>query len=109
MSQDSAPSARAPDYRSAEPDPLASAAEGIIKHMNEDHADALLAYAKVLAHIEDATAATMTGVDRYGFEIRVITPGGTRVERLAFDAPVSTRDAVRKAMVDLVRATRANR
>jgi putative heme iron utilization protein len=37
------------DYRSAEPDPLAAAASGILKHMNDDHADAVLAYARVLA------------------------------------------------------------
>lgn len=97
----------ADDYRSAEPDPLTPFAEGILTHMNEDHGDAVLAYAKALARIESATAATMVAVDRYGFEIHVATPVGARVARLAFDAPVSTRDEVRKAMVDLVRAARA--
>lgn len=48
------------DYRVAEPDPLVAAAPGICKHMNDDHAEASLAYARVLAGVPEATAATMT-------------------------------------------------
>ncbi|KYG03690.1 hypothetical protein BE21_50415 [Sorangium cellulosum] len=96
----------AADYAAAEPDPLAPDAARILEHMNTDHADAVLAYAKVLAGIKDATGATMTSVDRYGFELDVITPAGPKAARLAFDAPVSTSDEVRKAMVALVREAR---
>ncbi len=39
----------AEDYRDAQPDPLAGDAAGILKHMNDDHAAASLAYARVLA------------------------------------------------------------
>ncbi|MBX3217092.1 MAG: DUF2470 domain-containing protein [Labilithrix sp.] len=97
----------AEDYLAAEPDPLASAAAGILTHMNDDHADAVLAYAKALAGIAAATAATMTAVDRYGFEIAAATPAGPKAARLAFESPVSTTDEVRKAMVALVREARA--
>jgi putative heme iron utilization protein len=54
----------AEDYRAAEADPLAASAAGILKHMNDDHADANLAYAKVLAGMGGAESATMTAVDR---------------------------------------------
>ena len=97
----------ASDYLAAEPDPLASAAAGVLAHMNGDHADAVLAYAKGLAEIADATTATMTAVDRYGFELAVVTPAGPKATRLAFDEPVTTTDAVRKAMVALVKKARA--
>jgi len=97
----------ADDYRAARPDPLAAEAAGILKHMNEDHADALVAYARGLSQIADATGATMTAVDRYGFEMAVATPGGPRATRIGFDAPVDTTEAVRKAMVDMVRRARA--
>ncbi|WP_437539193.1 DUF2470 domain-containing protein [Sorangium sp. So ce726] len=93
-------------YTTAEPDPLAADAAGILEHMNTDHADAVLAYAKVLAGIKDATAATMTSVDRYGFELDVITPAGPKAARLSFGAPVSATDEVRKAMVAMVREAR---
>ncbi|HSO35739.1 MAG TPA: DUF2470 domain-containing protein, partial [Labilithrix sp.] len=97
----------ADDYRLAEPDPLADAATGILTHMNDDHRDSVLAYAKVLAGLTDATSATMTAVDRYGVELATITPAGPRAARLAFDAPVTTSDEVRRAMVALVKRARA--
>jgi putative heme iron utilization protein len=97
----------AEDYRAARPDPLATEAAGILKHMNDDHGDALVAYARGLSRIADATAATMTAVDRYGFEMAVTTPAGPRATRIGFDAPVDTTDAVRRAMVDMVKRARA--
>lgn len=94
-------------YRGAEADPLAESAAGILKHMNDDHGDANLAYARVLAKMPEATASSMTGVDRYGFDLAVTTPTGPKVARLAFDEPVSDTNAVRKAMVALVKRARA--
>ena len=46
----------ADEYLSAEPDPLAEAAPGIMQHMNEDHGDALLLLARrhLNAGIEEA-------------------------------------------------------
>ncbi|HZF51376.1 MAG TPA: DUF2470 domain-containing protein [Polyangiaceae bacterium] len=97
----------AEEYRAAEPDPLAPSAAGILSHMNADHADTLLAYTRALAGVSEATAAVMTRVDRYGFEMRAATPGGERLLRLGFDAPASTTDEVRKAMIALARAARS--
>lgn len=75
--------------------------------MNDDHSDAVLAYAKVLANIPEAVNAKMTAVDRYGFDLALTTPKGPRGTRLAFDEPLSTTEEVRKAMVSLVKRTRA--
>jgi putative heme iron utilization protein len=97
----------AEDYAAAEPDPLAATAAGILSHMNGDHADAVLAYARGLSRLPEATAATMTAVDRYGFELAVTTPAGPRATRLAFDEPVASSDEVRRAMVALVKTARA--
>jgi heme iron utilization protein len=94
------------DYAAAEPDPLAAIAGGILEHMNADHAVALLDYALALLKIADASAATMTSVDRYGFEMSVATPGGPRATRLAFDSEVVTADAARREMVALVKKAR---
>jgi len=97
----------ADDYRVAEPDPLTDAAEEILTHMNTDHAEAVLAYARVLASMPEATAATMTAVDRYGFDLAVKTPEGPRATRLEFDEPVTTSDEVRRAMVAMVKRARS--
>jgi heme iron utilization protein len=90
-------------YRAAEPDPLMSAACGILAHMNGDHADALLACARVLATVPDAESATMTSIDRYGFDLAVKTSAGPRATRLAFPLPLATADEVRRAMMDMVK------
>jgi hypothetical protein len=97
---------KAEEYREAEPDPLAPSAAGILSHMNKDHADTLLAYARALAGAPEAEGAVMTSVDRYGFEMRARTPGGERLLRLGFEAPLGTTDEVRKAMIALARAAR---
>ncbi len=96
----------AEDYLAAEPDPLVSMAAGILAHMNDDHADAVLAYARGLAGIANATSAKMTSVDRHGFCLSVDTPDGVKAARLSFDAPATTSDEVRKAMIALVGAAR---
>ena len=76
----------AEDYLGAEPDPLTADAVGVLAHMNGDHAAAVLAYAQGLARLPEATAATMTAVDRYGFELAA-TPGS-----LAHDEIVNEDD-----------------
>jgi putative heme iron utilization protein len=96
----------AEDYRAAEPDPLTSSARGILAHMNGDHAESLLAYARSLAAIPDAESATMTSVDRYGFDMAVKTASGPRATRLAFPAPVTTASDVRAAMIAMAAEAR---
>lgn len=95
----------AADLGAARPDPLADASDEIVAHMNEDHADALVAYAKAFAGI-DATSARMLEVDRLGFRLRAEADGKTGEARLAFAAPVATPDEARKAFVRMVREAR---
>ena len=97
----------AEDYLAAEADPLTADAAGILSHMNGDHAAAVLAYARGLARLPEATAASMTAVDRYGFDLAVTTPTGPKATRLAFEAEVKTSDEVRRAMVAMVKTARA--
>jgi len=97
----------ADDYRSAQPDPLASSARAILSHMNGDHGAAVLAYAIALAGVADASSATLTAVDRYGFELAATTPAGPRAARVAFDAPVATAEEVRREMIVLATRARA--
>jgi putative heme iron utilization protein len=95
------------DWRSAAPDPIAPHASAIIDHMNADHADALVAYCHAFSKATDTTSATMTGIDRYGFEMSAMTGKGPRPVRLAFSTPIATPDDARREMVDLVKRTRA--
>ena len=58
------------EYSAAAPDPVQPQAAGAIDHLNADHADSLVAMAKVLGGYPDTTAATCTGLDRYGLDLQ---------------------------------------
>ncbi len=73
----------AEEYAGARPDPLAETAQEIIRHMNVDHADALLMIARGVAG-EGAAEASMTAVDRLGFHLRLKTADGFHGRRVAF-------------------------
>lgn len=94
------------EFLAAEPDPLASAAADIVEHMNADHADALLDYCRGLGGAPAAISASMTAVDRYGFDVVAVTEEGPLAVRIDFTKPLSTPDQVRSEMVRLVRAAR---
>jgi heme oxygenase (biliverdin-IX-beta and delta-forming) len=95
------------DWQNAEPDPLGSAAAGIIAHMNADHADAMVLYCKAFSKATDISSASMTGVDRYGFDMSAKTSEGPRPVRLAFAEPVHTPEEVRAALVAMVQEARS--
>jgi len=95
----------AADYLSARPDPLADTAPGILEHMNVDHRDALVLLARKFAGIE-SEEATMTAVDRLGFNVRLKTPERIRGARIAFLREVSTPEETRKVLVEMVRQAR---
>jgi putative heme iron utilization protein len=95
------------DWQAAEPDPLAPTAAGTLAHMNADHADALVLCCTAFSKATDITSATMTGVDRYGFEMSAKTPEGPRPVRVAFAKPVSTPEEVRAALVAMVKDARS--
>jgi len=97
----------ADDFRNASADPVAAAAERVLSHMNEDHTDALLAYARAFTAATDATQAVMTAVDRYGFEMTVTTPRGAGPVRLGFEQPLTQPAQAREALVALFHAAQA--
>jgi len=97
----------AADYASARPDPTAPIAASAVEHLNDDHADALLAAAQAFTGHRDATAARATRVDRYGVDLEIETPEGRVSGRAPFDPPVEDAAGLRAAAVALTRAARA--
>ncbi len=95
----------AEDYTRASPDPLATAAPGIIAHMNADHVDAMILLARVHAKLE-ATEATMTSVDRLGFFLRLKAAGGMKGARINFLREIATAPEARQVLVEMVQQAR---
>ncbi len=96
----------AKEWREGEPDAIAPHARAIIDHMNADHSTTMADYCRALTKATDVTAATMTSVDRYGFEMSAETGRGPRPIRLAFSAPIATPDEARREMVALAKRAR---
>jgi putative heme iron utilization protein len=93
-------------YTAADPDPVQPRAAGAIAHLNADHADSLVAMAKVLGGYPDTTAATCTGVDRYGLDLRITTDRGMAYTRVGYTAAIDSIDELRSATVELARLAR---
>jgi heme oxygenase (biliverdin-IX-beta and delta-forming) len=95
----------AADYTASAPDPLADVGSGIVAHMNGDHADALIAYARHFAG-EDADEATMVSVDRLGFKLRLRQGQRLSGVRIAFPREVTTAAESRAVLIDMLRQAR---
>ncbi len=95
----------APEYRLAQPDPLADSASGILQHVNADHGNALILMANAFAGVE-AQEAVMTSVDRLGFHLRLKTHDGMRSARIAFLREVRSTTEAREVLVEMVAQAR---
>jgi putative heme iron utilization protein len=99
-------SADAESYANAQADPVGEPI-GAIKHLNDDHADALLIMAQALGGYPDAETARCTTADRYGLDLMVGTPRGSAPARVGFAEPVTEPAGLRAATVELTRRARA--
>ncbi|MEQ9617794.1 MAG: DUF2470 domain-containing protein [Deltaproteobacteria bacterium] len=93
------------DYFKAEVDPLADAASGIIRHMNEDHEDSMILLAEKFAGITAGKAA-MTSVDRLGFQVRLKSGDEVFSRRIGFPREVINPEDTREVLVQMVKEAR---
>lgn len=81
---------------------ISTCEEGVIEHMNTDHADALDAYAQGLLG-RAGKGWQMTGIDPEGIDLR----RGAQVARLSFDEPVTSAVECRSMLAGLAKTARA--
>jgi heme iron utilization protein len=96
------------DYLAAEPDPIRTHVRGIVEHMNADHSDALLAFARVHGRADDVAEAVLAAVNRYGMELLVRASGSDdrRTVWVPFHSRLDDTEQVRPAVIRLVREAR---
>ena len=82
-------------------DGLAESEAGAIAHMNEDHADAIEAYATGLLR-ENPGPWRLASLDAEGLDLAL----GDRVRRLWFETPLDSAEALRPRLVELAKAGR---
>jgi putative heme iron utilization protein len=95
----------ASEYTKAKPDPLIDYKVAIMGHMNADHKNALILFAKRFTGIE-AQDAEMTAVDRLGFYLRLKTKDGVHGARIAFLREVADPVQAREVLIEMVRLAR---
>lgn len=78
----------------------------ILEHMNEDHADAVLRYAKHYAGRKEATAGRLVDIDRDGIDIAIQTPAGEASVRVAFAQPLEKADDAHVVLVTMAKTAR---
>lgn len=81
--------------------------ESAVAHLNDDHADALALYARVLCKMPDG-AWSATGLDPHGLDLAL----NDRTARIGFDPPVEDASHLRKGLMqlaDMAREAERNR
>lgn len=94
---------RAEDFliKSAASDPLAELETSAVEHMNNDHADAVAVYARILAG-QKTGKWNMSAIDAAGFELI----SGDRLARIEFDAVLQDSSRLAPTLAELARVAR---
>lgn len=79
----------------------------ILDHMNEDHADAVLHYARHFGKRVSATAAILAGIDRTGIDLVVTEAGGEQALRIDFDQPLAAPEDAHHVLVRMAKEGRS--
>ncbi|HET8707019.1 MAG TPA: DUF2470 domain-containing protein [Pseudomonadales bacterium] len=78
---------------------------GIVNHMNEDHADAIVKYCLDAGfEVKPDVKPVLTGIDAEGIHILL----GQRVIRIAFSRQIENSKQAREILVEMVRGTAAS-
>ncbi|NJL49622.1 MAG: DUF2470 domain-containing protein [Leptolyngbyaceae cyanobacterium SM2_5_2] len=89
------------------PEPITSAvSDRICKHMNKDHADAVLFYVTAYGHQPNATTATMTAIDPEGMSLLATVDGAETPVRITFDHALEGAEDAHQTLVAMLKSAR---
>jgi putative heme iron utilization protein len=89
-------------------DPISpEVSDRICKHMNDDHADAILLYAKVFGGSESAAAAKMQSIDPQGMTLLIQVNGEAVSLRIPFDHDLQDSEDAHQTLIAMVKQARA--
>ena len=78
----------------------------ICKHMNEDHADALVLYAKVFGNSPAAETAQMQSIDPEGMNLSVKIDGAVVPVRIEFERTLKDAEDAHHTLVEMIKQAR---
>jgi len=88
-------------------DPLTpQVSDRICQHMNDDHADAVLLYARVFGQTPQAQSAKLEAIDAAGMTLATEVDGETRPVRVTFPRPLQDSEDAHHTLIDMVKQAR---
>lgn len=78
----------------------------ICKHMNEDHANAILLYAQVFGNCSDAQVAQMISIDPQGMNLSVRVNETNVPLRIDFERSLKDAEDAHHTLIDMVKKAR---
>jgi heme iron utilization protein len=85
---------------------IAALETDMIEHMNQDHADSLMAYCQHF-HGLTPSRALLIGIDSDGFDVEVVVDDDIKTLRFNFAAPIFDANSARAAFVAISKQVRA--
>ena len=78
----------------------------ICKHMNEDHAAAVLTYAQVYGNSPTAETAAMSAIDPLGMDLTAQVDGNTVSLRIPFDRELTDSEDAHQVLISMIKSAR---
>jgi len=79
----------------------------ICKHMNEDHADAVLLYAQTFGSKPDATSAVMNAIDAEGMDLSAQIDGTAIPVRILFNPNLKDSEDAHYTLIEMIKQARS--
>lgn len=80
----------------------------ICQHMNEDHAEAIVLYAKVFGNTPEAETAIMDSIDPQGMNLTANIKGETVPVRIDFDHSLKDSEDAHQTLITMVKQARTS-
>lgn len=81
----------------------------ICQHMNEDHAEAIVLYAKVFGNKPEAETATMDSIDPQGMNLTAKIQGETVPVRIEFNHTLKDSEDAHQTLIAMVKQARSSK
>ncbi|MEH2440053.1 DUF2470 domain-containing protein [Nostoc sp.] len=78
----------------------------ICQHMNDDHADAVVVYAKAFGGITNASAAQMLSIDAQGMDLTAQVNGEAVPVRIQFNRVLADAEDAHQTLIAMVKQAR---
>lgn len=78
----------------------------ICKHMNDDHAAAVLVYAQVYGQAPQAAQAEMVSIDPLGMNLQAQVEGAVQNLRVEFDRELTDSEDAHQMLIQMVKTAR---